>query len=255
MPPRKVTEQHGLGRLTAVDERDRNFPARMLTLTAPPVLPRSRYYRTGPVLNQGATGTCVGHAWRGWLSSAQVMLPPSQGPDPFAIYDQATQVDEWIGNDQDQNRSFGTSVRAGAKIMASHGHLQSYLWAVDAWDVATWLLQGLGVVVFGTNWTADMFHPLPSSLVRPTGRVVGGHAYLCVGYSQESRLFRFQNSWGRAWGQRGRFSMTSDDVERLIRDQGEVCCATQLRLPPATIMLDGSIVPQVSEPGEGDGQP
>jgi len=37
----------------------------------------------------------------------------------------------------------------------------------------------------------------------PRGRVVGGHAVLFVGYDDERQVFKFKNSWGSSWGDKG----------------------------------------------------
>ena len=34
----------------------------------------------------------------------------------------------------------------------------------------------------------------------PKGNCLGGHALLLTGYSNETRLFKVQNSWGADWG-------------------------------------------------------
>lgn len=37
--------------------------------------------------------------------------------------------------------------------------------------------------------------------------VIGGHAVLCVGYDDKAQRFTVRNSWGKAWGQKGYFTM------------------------------------------------
>lgn len=36
-----------------------------------------------------------------------------------------------------------------------------------------------------------------------TGAEYGGHAILVVGYDDQKQLFKFKNSWGKAWGKKG----------------------------------------------------
>ena len=211
---------YGLGRLPAADARDQQFAMRAL-ITIPPTLPKYRYYSVTSILDQGASPTCVGHAWRGWLSAGTIRN--LGGPNPYALYDAAQRVDEWPGEDYD-----GTSVRAGAKVLQSLGFITEYRWAWDASTVKLWLLMGYGPVVFGTNWTRSMFTPDRQGYVRPTGAVVGGHAYLCVGYSSAADAFRFVNSWGRGWGQVGRFWMRGVDVTALLHADGEACTAVEI---------------------------
>ena len=45
--------------------------------------------------------------------------------------------------------------------------------------------------------------PMPAS----GEKVVGGHAVLCVGYDDKSRMFLVRNSWGKTWGLKGYFKM------------------------------------------------
>ena len=64
----------GFGRRYAPDDRDRNFLMRRMladarSLTLPP---RKTWSISSTALNQGNTGTCVGHAWRNFLRCAPI---------------------------------------------------------------------------------------------------------------------------------------------------------------------------------------
>jgi hypothetical protein len=213
----------GLGRLPAPDERDNNFRMSALPLSQAPAKTR-RYYQLGPILHQGQTSSCVGHAWRQWLSSAVVMT--RTGPDAFTIYNRARQVDEWPGEDYE-----GTSVRAGAKALQELGHIEAYWWAWDAATVADWLLNDMGVVVAGSMWTRGMARTDKKGFIKPEGASVGGHAWLIAGYDSIRGIFRCANSWGRAWGQNGRFWLAGEHLDYLLQENGEACTATERRLP------------------------
>lgn len=53
----------------------------------------------------------------------------------------------------------------------------------------------------------------------PSGRMVGGHAILFVGYDDEKRLLKFKNSWGEAWGDKGYGYLPYEFMERnLVQD-------------------------------------
>jgi C1A family cysteine protease len=39
----------------------------------------------------------------------------------------------------------------------------------------------------------------------PTGKLLGGHAVMCVGYDDTKKLFKVMNSWGDSWGDHGYF--------------------------------------------------
>jgi hypothetical protein len=218
---------HGLGRRRAPDERDRAFPMRAL-LDEPPTK-TFRMYAVGPVLDQRPFGICVGAAWRGWLSAALMMT--RVGPDMRAIYRAAILLDEWADNDgDDATMRFGTSVRAGAKALQAAGHLTEYRWADTVADVRDWLLRDRGCVVAGTDWHRDMSRPDRRGYAWPAGGVVGGHAYLLCGYSSARRAFRLVNSWGSAWGQRGRAWLHEEALAGLLADGGEACTATEVRI-------------------------
>lgn len=141
------------------------------------------------------------------------------------MYTEAQKEDEWEGTDYD-----GTSVRAGAKVLQALGYIETYLWA---WDINTLIesVLTLGPVVVGTTWYEGMFEPdRRTGQVRPTGRIVGGHAYVITGASRKSGKFRFKNSWSRGWGLNGRFTMTFEDFEMLLNDDGEACLAVEKRV-------------------------
>jgi hypothetical protein len=204
-------------------------------LPPPTVLPSSRAWRTGPVLDQGATGTCVGHAWRDWLSAAPVMDDPTAGPSAFDIYDAAILVDEWADNDADPQRQFGTSVRAAAKVIQGLGYLSSYVWAASAEEARDFVL-GKGPVVLGVNWYSEMFTPDASGLIRVAGTLAGGHALLAIGYSTRRGAFRLLNSWGRAWADQGRCWISGEGLGRLIAEDGEACAGLEIRLKRVKVL-------------------
>lgn len=216
------------GRRPAPDARDRTFPMRLLVPEAIPVPPITFYYPTGPVLDQGRTGTCVGHAWRQWLSSALLMT--KGGPDAFAIYDAATQIDEWTDNDADTGRQMGTSVRAAAKVLQQLGHIGTYVWASSAAEVRDYLLAHKGTMVMGTDWHHSMMNPDAKGFLSLDGDIIGGHAYVINGWSTARNAFRMVNSWNRTWGQVGRAWIRFGDLDALIHAEGEACGATELKM-------------------------
>lgn len=209
---------YGLGRLPAPDHRDQLFPMRALVPEQPQK--KSRFFQSGPILDQGQTPTCVGHAWRQWLTSAPIMT--KGGPDPFTIYHEAQKVDEWPGENYD-----GTSVRAGCKYLQDSGHVANYFWANDAATVRDFLLNRIGsTVVIGSDWLENMFTP-QKGFLDVSGAVAGGHAYVLVGYSEPRQAFRMVNSWGKSWGENGRAWIRFADLDGLIRNGGEAVAATE----------------------------
>jgi C1A family cysteine protease len=209
----------GLGRLYVPDEGDKQYPLRALMAGVEKPEPTQRYYRIGPVLDQGNTSRCVAFSWYQRLVSAPVMQ--KNVPVPDEIYGLAKTFDEWPGEDYD-----GTSVRGGAKALQSLGLITEYHWSTTAEEVAHFVLTQ-GTVVFGTNWYSDMMLSPKGAIIAPSGRSAGGHAYLCIGYNRVRGLFRFVNSWGVDYCDKGRFWMTGESVARLLSEDGEACAATE----------------------------
>ena len=233
------------GRRFDQDERDRNFLMRRMLPDARTLeLPTRKTWRiNATALDQGDTGTCVGHAWRNFLRCAPVRTEAG-GPSAFDIYRTAVLKDSWSGNDDeaalpdgDPGLDFGTSVRAGAEAVTSLGHLKSYVWAFSLQPAVEWVLTQ-GPVVLGTNWYSSMSRPDAQGIVRITANasIVGGHAYLLRGVNTRTALARCSNSWGDGWGLSGEFLMPFRDLERLIHEDGEACSAVQKSLRSVAVM-------------------
>lgn len=238
----------GFGWQPVKDARDARFPmSALLTPLKEIAFPRGfppgfRHFRTGPVLDQGNTGTCVAHAWSSLAQGAPVMqdLPWH----PFQFYRRIIRRDEFPQNDSeitapDNGLQFGTSVRAGAEELKSQGYILSYLWAQVPEDLRSWILAGLGNAALGTVWKADMMSLDSDGFVRYTGETVGGHAYLAKGWNDNVRrngrfvpALRCQNSWGEDWGQRGFFWIELSDLDKMFADWGEFCAPSEVRVQP-----------------------
>lgn len=212
--------EYGLGRLVAIDPRDGNY-----LLASPRVAPTRmwrNWYDGGWWGDQGQEPQCVGFAWSHFLEAAPTTHPKA-GPsvDPTVIYTEAQRLDEWPGEGY-----AGTSVRAGAKFLQSIGAIGEYLWAFDADTVCRNLLE-TGPVVLGINWYDSMFAPDARGVIHVDGGPAGGHAILATGYHRTRKRVRLKNSWGRGWGTGGHAWLGVDDLERLIREDGEACLAVE----------------------------
>ncbi len=222
-----MDEQRGLGRRFAPDERDRKYPLRALVTTV------ERKDTAWPMfarpLDQGRTGTCVGHAWKHFLMMAPVIQSRAhQTPSAIDIYRRAILIDEWAENDRDEAMQFGTSVRAGAKALQEQGFIGGYSWAFDIDTAIDWLCVG-GPLVMGTNWYSS-FEPKDGRdyiRIAPGAWVRGGHAYTLNRWSERRGAARAPNSWG-GWGS---MWIAGEDLERLLREDGDACTATELRRP------------------------
>jgi hypothetical protein len=235
----------GFGRRFVQDDRDRNFlMRRMLPDARSLALPaRKTWGINAKALDQGNTGTCVGHAWRNFLRCAPIKVEKG-GPSAFDVYRSAVLKDSWAGNDNeaqlpdgDPRLDDGTSVRAGAEAVTGFGLLKSYVWSFSLQPAVEWVLTQ-GPVVLGTNWYSSLSQPDAEGIARITANasVVGGHAYLLRGVDTRRALARCSNSWGDDWGKSGEFFMPFRDLERLIHEDGEACSAVQQRLKAVAVM-------------------
>lgn len=55
-----------------------------------------------------------------------------------------------------------------------------------------------GFICYSNIWNA-----VRGVIPAKNGTIIGGHAILIVGYNDATGLFKFKNSWGRGWGDRG----------------------------------------------------
>jgi hypothetical protein len=218
-----------LGRIIVPDSRDSKFQIKALLPKELPGIDYKYWWPNGWWGNQGNSPYCVAFSWTHWLAAGPITQKSSRigGKTPYDttyLYTEAQKVDEWPGENYD-----GTSVRAGAKILKNSGYINGYNWA---WDINTTVstLLTLGPVVVGTSWYYDMFFPNKNGVITATGEVMGGHAYLLDGVNVKKKLIRIKNSWGKDWGKNGFAYISFDDMEKLIKDQGEVCLATEINL-------------------------
>lgn len=211
------------------DPRSRNFP---ISAVLDPVRRRNKMWRTGPILDQGYEGACVGFGWAAEAFATPVAVDlrytkPEIPRDPhrFArgIYRAAQKVDEWEGENYE-----GTSVLAGAKVMQGYGFVKEYRWAFGIEQVADAVL-AKGPVVIGIPWYEGMYETDPAGVLHPSGDLVGGHCILVIGYRvADPRLggedgFLLQNSWGPRWGGAGIALIDKWDLSNLLRQDGEAC--------------------------------
>lgn len=212
------------GRLCAPDSRDRRY--------ALPLQETQRTYRfwnTPEALDQEDKPHCVAYSACHWLLTGPVkntkFHPTNVRNYAENLYHECQKIDEWPGEDYD-----GTSVRAAFKILKERGFVPQYRWAWDAETVARHILE-IGPVVVGTWWYAGMMKP-KGGYLSPSGTALGGHAYTLVGFSRPRNSFRVFNSWGSAWGSKGRAWITFTDMDGLIKDQGEACTAWEADKDP-----------------------
>lgn len=232
------------------DPASRRYPMRSVLRAA--ALPRTyALWPTGPVLDQGEEGACVGHGWTNEATSEPVPVdfeaidlgtddegypwPRDAQEFAFHLYFYCRRHDQWPGEDYS-----GTSVLAGAQAMQLLGLIPEYRWCFGIEDVIDTLVSPLGgPVVLGIVWKSGMYDA-PNGELRATGHVVGGHCILAVGYDPEhewedgttSEAVALFNSWGEGWGIGGLAWIRCDELAGLLDADGEACVPVQRAYGP-----------------------
>lgn len=222
----QVVDGHGLGCwLGANDPRSMNYLHRGVYA---PDRRTITHRNSAPILDQDGVGACVGFTDADIANTAKFYGSRQRGTKQrhyltndhgYHFYHEATVVDEWH-NETWKPDDTGSSVLAGAKALKQDGFIDRYEWAFDVNGFITALQRQ--PVMLGTLWTSGMMDPDSSGLIRPTGEMVGGHAFMAFGINLRTSKVKFRNHWTRDWGDDGDFYMLLDDVEWLIAQQGEV---------------------------------
>lgn len=208
--------------------------------------PGTRHYRTGPVLDQGETGTCTAFCGTHRVHASPIMQPLPINPKtaarmtPYDLYRIIIGLDEFDDNDfeislPDTELQSGSSVRAVAKALQQLGIIKTYLHAGSIEDIRAWHLAGFGGIMFGTTWYAGMMTTDSEGFVKPTGAVEGGHAYASCGWNDSAthngrtvRACHFQNNWGTGFGLKGFFWIEEQDIGTLFPD-GEFIAPLEIK--------------------------
>jgi|SRR5688572_4658975 len=218
----------GLGRRPSPDPRDRRY-----LLSRQPTAVTYRHWSSPGVLDQDGTSQCVAYSGFKYLTTGPV-LNRRPKETPVQLYRMCLKVDEWEGEDFDG----GTSVRAMFQIFKTLGYVSEYRWAFDAETVVNHILTR-GPVCVGTDWLRNMFMPhKKTGYLDCSGPNDGGHAWLIVGANTKQKnpdgttgAVRMINSWGKKWGSSGgRAWVTFNDLDKLIKADGEACVATEIKI-------------------------
>ena len=226
-----------LGRTIVHDSRNRAFA---IPEADAATLVTTIHQRRSGLLDQGQVGSCTGNATVGNLGTDPIYptVPATVTLDEnlaVKIYSAGEVIDGDGPYPPNDNGSSGPSVAKAARnlgLCSSYTHAFSLLAAQTALQT--------GPVMFGTEWTQDMFTPDANGYVHPTGSVAGGHEYEVIGVDFQNGRFVCVNSWGTGWGVAayglpgGVFYLSFADAGTLLAAEGDVTQLVPLAVPAPT---------------------
>ena len=217
-----ATELAQLDRLEQFDEKSKNFRIGDVHTATKPL--RSYTWRCDQWYDQGREGACVAYSLGHEASSRPAEV--THLTDPFLkqqVYWEAQKIDPWPGGEYPgaTPNYGGTSVLAGIKVLYKKLFFKEYRWAMDFRE----LLVGIGYngpAVLGVPWYEGMYRPNADGYIKPTGRVMGGHAILARAINVKTKTVTLRNSWGKGWGHTGDCYISFDDLETVVRDRADM---------------------------------
>lgn len=204
------------------DPRNRDWPARGV-LFGDNAKPVKKLWWTRDVFDQNGHSSCTFESAAGtiYTSPFRLELPRTNltkydsQEERLLGYREAQKHDPYEGVNYD-----GSSTDAPFIVLRNRGEIEEWRWNFGIDDVVL-TLGHWGAISQGTWWTSGMDEPDKYGFVKPVGTKRGGHAYRGVGVDPFRGYITYVNSWGRRYGINGRFRMLIEDVEKLLREDGE----------------------------------
>jgi len=213
----------------------RDYSMRTMQLLSPwdfiRPLPRKVNRPLPHILNQEETGICVGTGYVGLRLGPPFSDKRLTRKDAEKLYC----ISRRIGyGETDCDLQAGSHVRAGALAAREMGYIRSFALTKSVNTLIRHVLRYNGVVV-GIPWTEGMFEPVTIyghyGFVKPTGNVVGGHAFYVCGVDTTmipgEDVIIAANSWGTEWGDKGYFKFLKSDLVKLFSIWGHACTAVE----------------------------
>jgi hypothetical protein len=167
------------------------------------------------ILDQGVTRLSPAYAWRHWLSATPNSTP--LGPDVMTLIDHARKYVTMDANAP-------TTIRACAHALMELGHIERFLWAKSAYDMANWISAGFGPIVVTAPWYEDMDDPTVL-VAHARGEIKTWHSFLILSYMPSRSAFVLLNSHGLYWGRNGKKQLPFTDMQFLF-ENGAIACSS-----------------------------
>jgi len=234
-----------LGRHLEHDPMSKLFPVDMSDRLDTASFASVLWERECDAFDQGELGSCTGNAMVGLLMTypfaevtRSIVGRDLTENDCIEIYKLATHLDRIPGEfPPDDTGSTGLAVAKAVKEMGLIG-VYRHAFTMRA---ALKALQS-GPVLTGFNWYDSFDEPDNHATVRvnPDSVVRGGHEVYAYGVTvehtssgdidEENSYVHLWNSWGKEYGNNGRFNMTISTWRYLMKEHGDITVPT-LRIP------------------------
>lgn len=179
--------------------------------------PVQRFYKTGPVLDQGESSKCGGYAADGLLQAEPIIQ--SVGAD--RIYYKAKELDNIAGP--------GTTMEAVTGALKSFGAISEAYFSYEVEDVYSYV-STISPVLIALDWRENMFRWNSKGFVKAGGDLIGGHCFLCFGVDMIDKEIYFRNSWGTDYGLNGDFCMTFKEFEKAFIGNGIAAAVKEIKI-------------------------
>ncbi len=225
------------------DHRDMRYtiPAHLTSFDALPSLIDMRPQCPAPY-NQLELGACTGEALTGLVHFDIMKQDPSKAWQPSALF--VYYNERVLGNSI--NEDAGAELRDGIKSLVRWGVCPEQYWPYiidkfktkpsaqayknaithridnymrlwqDEHSLKACLVEGFPFVLGISAYESFQSDEVAATGIVPmptmTERLLGGHAVMCVGYDDSTRMYIVRNSYGIDWGQQGYFLIPYDYV-------------------------------------------
>lgn len=176
--------------------------------------------------DQGATNACTAYSLVAFMADGPVTHRARPIMEPAELYRRIQTID--VNEGRDFGPDGGATMLAQQKAAKALGWIGEYRWGTTLEELVQTVLD-VSPVLIGVNWYSDMLTPDRRGWIRVAGPLVGGHAIVVNGVNTKSATLRLKNSWSQLWGKRGHCYLSFDDMDRLIREDGEVVLAREMK--------------------------
>jgi papain like protease len=176
------------------------------------------------VWDQGRTGSCTMHAAYGTLVTAPFAAPGAHYEEPTIVdgYRMETRLDDSQIPGHYEPDDTGSTGPWSMTVLQKLGLIKT--WHHCRTLHAALRLLNKGPISAGVPWYPSQFTPDADNVIHVDDSVepAGGHQVCIVANDTKLRRVKIRNSWGVGWGDQGHAWISWDDLDKLLRQGGDV---------------------------------